>query len=220
MGLLMVFIVAVLINSQTGLAVFNLFKPEPEYVVLIDAGHGGMDPGKVGINGALEKDINLAISLKLKTYLEASNITVILTRDGDYALYKDSDNNKKRADLQARCDMVNEYDVDLVISIHQNSFTQASASGPQTFYYSKSVEGKALAEIIQEQFLDILGDKQNRLAKANDSYYLLLNTSCPVVIVECGFLSNWEEAALLGDEDYQSQVALVIHNGIMKYLNN
>lgn len=189
-------------------------------VVVIDAGHGGNDPGKIGIDGTLEKDINLKIAMKLKKYLEASDVAVVLTRDDDNGLYSARDNRKKMADMTKRCDIINKAKPALTVSIHQNSYHQEGISGGQVFYYKKSEKGKKLAETIQERFDFLLGDKNTRLAKPNDNYYLLLHVRTPIVIVECGFLTNSRESKLLNDKDYQDRVAWTIHMGIMSYLNN
>ena len=168
-----------------------------KYIVCVDPGHGGTDPGKVGINGQLEKDINLAIAKKLKTYLEASDVTVVLTRDKDMGLYSSGDAHKKMADMRKRCQLIGEAKPDLVISIHQNSYHEEAIRGGQVFYYKTSVRGKQLAQILQERFDYVLGDANKRQAKANDNYYLLLHVKEPIIIAECGFLSNWEEAEKL-----------------------
>ena len=161
-----------------------------KYIVCVDPGHGGTDPGKVGINGQLEKDINLAIAKKLKTYLEASDVTVVLTRDKDMGLYSSGDAHKKMADMRKRCQLIEEVKPDLVISIHQNSYHEEAIRGGQVFYYKTSVRGKKLAQILQERFDYVLGDANKRQAKANDNYYLLLHVKEPIIIAECGFLSN------------------------------
>lgn len=188
-------------------------------VVVIDAGHGGNDPGKVGVDGSLEKDINLQIAKQLKAYLEQSDVEVILTREDDNGLYSSSDSQKKMADMKKRCDIIEQASPEIVVSIHQNSYHQEEISGGQVFYYKGSEKGKKLAEILQKRFTYVLGGKNKRIAKANDNYYLLLHVKCPIVIVECGFLSNWEEAKLLGTKDYQDRMAWTIHMGIMEYLN-
>ena len=188
-------------------------------VVVIDAGHGGTDPGKVGVDGSLEKDINLAVAERLKTYLEQDDVKVIMTRETDTGLYSDTDSRKKMADMRNRCEIIEESGADLVVSIHQNSYHEESVSGGQVFYYRDSSKGKALAEILQDRFDYVLGDQNRRLPKANGNYYLLLHVKCPIVIVECGFLSNRKEAALLNSGEYQDKLAYTIHMGIMEYLN-
>lgn len=197
----------------------NAVMEREKTVVVLDAGHGGNDPGKVGVDGSLEKDINLKIALKLKEYLEASDVEVILTRDSDTGLYGEKENRKKMADMKKRVEIIEKVSPDIVVSIHQNSYHQEEISGGQVFYYKRSEKGKDLAEIIQKRFDFILGDKNTRLAKGNDSYYLLLHVKCPIVIVECGFLSNWKEASMLNDTEYQDRLAWTVHMGIMEYIN-
>ncbi len=194
-------------------------SPAASPVVVLDSGHGGWDPGKVGIDGSLEKDLNLAIALKLKNYLEASGVTVIMTRDGDYGLYDERDSNKKSADMANRCKLINDAAPALTVSIHQNSYHEEPIHGGQVFYYKKSQQGQQLAEIIQKRFDYVQGQTNTRVAKANDNYYLLLHVRSPIVIVECGFLSNASDAANLNSEDYQDRLAWTIHMGIMEYLN-
>lgn len=188
-------------------------------VVVVDAGHGGTDPGKVGVDGSLEKDINLAVAERLKTYLEQDDVKVIMTRETDTGLYSETDSRKKMADMKKRCEIIEESGADLVVSIHQNSYHEEPVSGGQVFYYRDSSKGKALAEILQDRFDYVLGDQNRRLPKANGNYYLLLHVKCPIVIVECGFLSNRKEAALLNSGEYQDKLAYTIHMGIMEYLN-
>ena len=187
--------------------------------IVVDAGHGGDDPGKIGAAGTREKEINLAIGQKVKAFLERYGCTVTMTRTTDAALCDDSTENKKQQDMKNRCRIIDETGADLTVSIHQNSYHQEEVSGAQVFYYRKSEKGKRLAEILQKRFDYALGDQNRRKAKPNDSYYLLLHVKCPIVIVECGFLSNWKEAALLKTEEYQDRVAYTLHMGIMEYLN-
>lgn len=188
-------------------------------VVVLDSGHGGMDPGKIGIDGSLEKDINLQIAERLKMYLEASDVDVIMTREDDRGLYEESDDSKKMADMKNRCKKIEEANPDLVVSIHQNSYHQEPVCGGQVFYYKTSERGKRLAEILQRRFDFVLGEKNTRQAKPNGNYYLLLHVKQPIVIVECGFLSNWKEAAALNSAEYQDRLAWTIHMGVMEYLN-
>ncbi len=197
--------------SRRILISFGLFPPP---------GHGGNDPGKVGVDKSLEKDINLAITLKLKEYLEQSDVEVILTREDDRGLYTEKAHSKKAADMKKRCQIIEAAKPEIVVSIHQNSYHEESVSGGQVFYYKGSEKGKRLAELIQERFDYVLGKGNRRQVKANDNYYLLLHVKCPIVIVECGFLSNWEEAKMLNSPEYQDRLAWTIHMGIMEYLNS
>lgn len=187
--------------------------------IVIDPGHGGRDPGKVGVNGALEKDINLEISLKLKKLLEQNNFNVIMTREEDIGLYSETDSNKKRTDLNNRINIINSSEAAFAVSIHQNSFGEEYVKGAQAFYHAESAEGKKLAEILQEQIKETIKDGNHRRAKSNTSYFMLKKTACPLVIVECGYLSNYNEASLLVKGDYQEKMAWAIHLGIMKYMN-
>lgn len=187
--------------------------------IVLDPGHGGKDPGKVGTTGCYEKDINLQITEKLKMFLEMEGIWVILTRDGDYGLYSETDSNKKMADMKNRVRLIEENAPDLTVSIHQNSYPEEYVKGAQTFYFSGSGESKKLAGFIQERLVTTLDKENHRKEKTNDSYYLLKNTPCPTVIVECGFLSNDTECRLLETDYYQEKVAWAVYMGIMRYLN-
>lgn len=187
--------------------------------VVVDAGHGGKDPGKVGVTGCYEKDINMQIAEKLKGFLEMEGIEVVFTRDDDYGLYSEMDSNKKSADMRNRVSLIEETNPILTVSIHQNSYTDESIKGAQTFYYSGSEESKKLAGNIQTRLVNTLDKENHRKEKTNDSYYLLKNTTSPIVIVECGFLSNTEECKALESDYYQEKVAWAIYMGIMQYLN-
>lgn len=189
-------------------------------LIVLDAGHGGFDPGKVGTAGTLEKEINLAVVQELKELLEQNDIRVILTRTDDEGLYSESDKNKKTADMRARVAVLDEAAPLLAVSIHQNSFTDSASRGAQVFYYEDSEVGKQLAETIQEAVKRELGDGNHRVAKPNSSYYMLKKSSCPLVIVECGFLSNPEEEQLLRTPEYQRKMAYAIHLGILEWLNH
>lgn len=186
--------------------------------VVIDAGHGGSDPGKIGVNDALEKDINLEIALKLKKIMEQNNIKVIMTRETDQELCSDEAVNKKAEDMQKRCKIIEESDALFTISIHQNSYTSPEIRGAQVFFYGQSEKGKELAEILQATLIEQIDPENHRQAKANESYYLLKKTPTPTVIVECGFLSNPSEAELLTHSDYQDQLANAIYSGIETFL--
>ena len=217
LGLVMLLMIS-LLASQGLEAVAEAGSAAEKKVVVLDAGHGGSDPGKVGINNALEKEINLAIAGKVKAKLEAAGIEVLMTRENDDGLYQANDKNKKVSDLNARCRLIEKSGAEITVSIHQNSYHDSSISGPPVFYYKDSKEGQQLAEILQASF-DGVVEKNTRKAKANDNYYLLLHTKCPVVIVECGFLSNPGEADLLITDDYQEKVSDAICKGILGYLN-
>ncbi len=193
--------------------------PETPVTVVLDAGHGADDSGKVGINQVFEKDINLEIAKYTKELLEKEGIHVVMTREDDSPLYQPSDSNKKLADMKKRIQTMSDCNADIAVSIHQNSYTQESVKGPQVFYYKDSAEGKKLAASIQEAFDLVIGEENTRTIKPNGEYYLLVHSPMPLVICECGFLSNWEEAKLLSTPEYQKSVAEAVAHGIMQYLN-
>lgn len=190
-----------------------------EYTVVLDAGHGSSDSGKVGINGVLEKDINLSISKKTKKYLEKKGIRVVMTRDKDESLVEGENGNRKVQDMKARVKRINDTKPDLAVSIHQNSYHEESIHGAQVFYYEHSESGEKDARILQEALLAVDPDN-TRQVKANTTYYLLKRTEVPILIVECGFLSNQEEAEKLASEDYQKEIAKAIANGIESCLKD
>ena len=188
--------------------------------VVIDAGHGGTDPGKVGVDGSLEKDINLKIARKLQKFLVMADVDVVLTRESDAGLYDESVPNKKVQDMKNRVSIIEEKEPDLTVCIHQNSYHEEYVHGAQVFYYAGSEESKELAQRIQQVMTIDLDSDNTRQAKANDSYYLLKKTSSPIVIVECGFLSNYEEAQKLSSDIYQEKAAWAIHLAILQHLND
>jgi len=192
-------------------AAFSVEKESTGIMVIVDAGHGGSDGGKIGVNGAVESEINLQIARLVQEKLESKGIQVYMTRKDEYGM---AETNSQ--DLKARTEWINEKKPDLVISIHQNSYTDASVKGAQVFYYESSEEGKQAAEIMQET-LSVLDQTNTRTVKANSSYYLLKKTKVPVIIVECGFLSNPEEAEILVNPDYQKKISEAIFSGICKY---
>ncbi len=193
---------------------------DKKFTVVIDAGHGGFDSGKVGVDGTLEKDVNLEIAKKLESLLLSADIHVIMTRHEDTGLYTESSENKKRQDMQNRALLMNESDADCIISIHQNSYPEESIDGAQVFYYTNSEEGKTLASLLQHNLIQKADPQNHRTEKANDSYFLLKKVSAPVVIAECGFLSNLEESKKLVDDTYQQKLAWAIHLGILQYLHH
>lgn len=222
--LALVLLASFLTTDQSVRVMKNVFLPEKvveekQLVVVIDPGHGGRDPGKVGVNKALEKDINLSVAKRLRDLLELNDIKVIMTREEDIDLYTGTGGSKKVADLSKRVEIIHSSNADMAISIHQNSFTSPEIRGAQVFYYSKSEQGKQLATILQEQLKTTLADGNHRMAKSNNDYFMLRKTQCPFVIVECGYLSNPREAALLLEGDYQEKLAWAIHLGVIRYIN-
>lgn len=219
------FLCVLIVIGYMGMTVTNEVEPAmtmpiEQSTIVIDAGHGGFDPGKVGVDGQKEKEINLNIAKKLQSYLELSGVKVIMTRIDDDGLYEESDENKKRVDLKKRIEIANEADAQVFVSIHQNSFPESKYKGAQVFYHKNSEEGKNLAVYIQANLKENLDVTNKRKSKSNESYYILKQSNIPAVIVECGFLSNYVEAKNLELDLYQQKVAWSIYMGIIEYFNN
>jgi N-acetylmuramoyl-L-alanine amidase CwlD len=205
-------ILANLINSIGNETKPTFSMPLSNKIILIDAGHGGWDPGKVADNNIFEKDINLEIAKKLQEYLEQSGAFVFMTRVEDEAL-----SDKKVKDMIKRKEISNSTSADMMISIHQNSFSQEKVKGAQVFYYKESESGKKLAEFIQTEIKKNIDENNNRVAKTNSDYYILRKIKIPSVIVECGFLSNNNELEKLTSNEYQNKIAWAIYLGILDY---
>lgn len=188
-------------------------------LIVLDSGHGGSDPGKIGVNQAKEKEVNLAIAKRIKKKLEKKGWNVVMTREKDEMLGDAQAGNKKIHDMKARVELINKTMPKAAVSIHQNSYQDEQICGAQVFYYSHSEEGKRMAEIMQKALL-MVDEDNTRQAKANDTYYLLRRTEVPTIIVECGFLSNPEEAANLIDPKYQKKMAEAIAEGILACVGN
>lgn len=192
-------------------------------VIIIDPGHGGMDPGAYSKDGILEKDINLNIAKFLKGYLQQSGAKVIMTRDKDISLHNDNDKTvreKKRADLLNRKNKVNSSGADLFISIHQNYFSESKYKGAQVFYCKDNRQGQILAEIMQNEIRNNLDSENKRVPMQIDqSKILFKDLKVPAVLVECGFLSNSSEAKLLNNEDYQRKLAFSIYLSVSQFFD-
>lgn len=202
----------VILSRKLSQVVTSEIERVDKQIIVIDPGHGGNDPGKVGVNGALEKDINLQIGKKVKQKLEEQGFSVVMTREDDEIT------EGKLADMKRRVALIEEINPIFVVSIHQNSYTDASVRGAQVFYYTESEEGKEAAEIIQQELWE-MNPNDTRNVKANSDFYLLKKTSVPTIIVECGFLSNPEEAESLLLNEYQEEMSMAICTGIIKYLD-
>lgn len=198
---------------------------EPELpVIIIDAGHGGVDGGSSGADGTVEKDINLSIALKLRDMLEFYGYETVMIREDDRSIHSedaDTIREKKVSDLHNRLNIINSTDNCLFISIHQNYFEQSKYSGTQVFYSPNNSESEKLAQVMQETIVDMIqNDNTRQIKQAEKSLYLLYNAQKPAIMIECGFMSNEKELSLLKSDDYQKQMALSITNGILKYTQN
>lgn len=195
---------------------------ENELIVVVDAGHGGEDSGAVA-NSLLEKDINLEIALKLRDMLEASGIEVKMIRESDISIYDTASGTireRKVSDLKNRVEIVNSNKKHILVSIHQNKFEQSKYSGAQMFYSTNNDKSQILAESIRKSITGLIQPNNTReLKKGGNDIYLLNKSTVPSVIVECGFISNPEEAKNLSDKEYQSKMAFAIYCGILEYKN-
>ena len=195
--------------------IIKLSSPKAQYTVVIDAGHGGIDGGSVGINsGTTEAELNLQYALTLQKYLSDFGFDVIMTRTSSGGLYNPFASNKKRDDMQKRKAIIENANADFVISIHMNSF-KGDANGAQVFYGNNDAPSKLLASNIQKYFIKYLHDAKS--SPAIGDYYVLNAIKCPSVLVECGYLSNAQEETLLLSEDYKKEVCYCILLGILEY---
>jgi len=186
-------------------------------VIVIDAGHGGIDAGVRGITTeAKESDINLAIAKKLKGYFQEAGFKAVMTRKTNAGLYGTSGKGFKMRDMKKRKQIIADNNADMVISIHQNFCPIPSKRGGTVFFDKTSESGKALADSIQSVLNGLNEDIKKNEALAGD-YYMLKCTENPSVIVECGFLSNTEDEKLLNDAEYQKQIAYAIFKGAVAY---
>ena len=227
--IIFVFIVSLLssffifeINQETK----NVIKylPVMNKVIILDAGHGGIDPGSLSDDESiLEKDINLQITLKLKELLESSGAIVFLTREEDVSLYEEGEGKTTREkyneNLKNRKKIIKESDADMFISIHLNKFEQEKYYGAQTFYPEGDENSKKMANYIQTELKRVVDNTNNRKIKSSNDLYLLTENEIPSVLIECGFLSNKKEANLLTKTEYQDKIAWSIYVGIQQYFS-
>lgn len=197
---------------------------ERNHTVVLDAGHGGEDGGASSASGIFEKDLNLDIVMKIGDYLERCGISVVYTRTEDILLYDRNENyegRKKILDLAARLKMARECENAVFVSIHMNAFPQKQYSGLQVYYSPHHPLSQILASTVQENAKTYLDHTNKRkIKKANSSIYLLDRLEKPAVLIECGFLSNEDEAQKLSGQEYRKQLALVIGKSIMECLEN
>ncbi|WP_242967914.1 N-acetylmuramoyl-L-alanine amidase CwlD [Tepidibacter mesophilus] len=217
----MVFCIIYLTNYNISKNTINM--PVTNKVIIIDAGHGGIDPGALG-KSSLEKDINLKIALKVRSLLEESGALVILTREKDESLYIEDGNKsirqKYNENLRNRKQLIKESKADMFISIHLNSFSQSKYYGAQVLYPKNDEYGKQLAIFIQEEMRRVIDKNNDRQAKQRDNLYLFKGNEVASALIECGFLSNSNEEKLLKTDEYQDKIAWAIYAGIQKYFNS
>lgn len=223
-------IISALISLIFIIPMLNSDPPPPYYdvskikmpTVIIDAGHGGEDGGCEGY-GLVEKDLNLDISLRLASLLRSNGINVVLTRETDVLLYdrnEDYEGRKKVLDLRKRLEIGESFEDAIFISVHMNYFPESKYSGLQVWYSKNDERSYSLANMIQSSVISSIQVSNTRKVKeATSSIFLLDNLTCPAVLIECGFLSNPEEARALGDESYRNQLTEVIFQAVMDYIS-
>ncbi len=180
-------------------------------LIVVDAGHGGFDPGTIGVTGTEEDGLNLLVANHLRELLESNGAKVIMTRTNENAIAETKD-----ADMAKRRQIITDSGSDIVVSIHMNAFSDSSVSGPLVIFMQGSVKGEKLATSIQQNLLDELAPEQQNSARSGD-LYILRSGWQPCVIVECGYLSNEKEEQLLVQDDYQRKLAEAICGGINYY---
>jgi len=197
----------------TPIAVQAHQMPLSRKIIVLDAGHGGWDPGMVA-GKVEEKHINLSIVQKLQTFLEQGGATVIITRIDDSDLAR-----SKSGDMNARRLIANTSHADIFVSIHQNAYASSSVKGAQVFFFNESDNSQKLATHVQDRIREFVDSGNKFSPKANSNYYVLKQTEMPAVLVECGFLTNYNERQRLNNEEYQEKMAWGIYLGIVDYFN-
>ena len=191
-------------------------------VIVLDAGHGGLDSGAVGVNGTLEKDVNLSIVRILRDMLELSGFDVVLTRSEDISIYDagvEGIRNQKLSDMDNRLEIVQSYPDSIFLCIHQNNYTDPQYFGGQMFYNNNNPNNRTLAQIMQNKFAELQPGNDREIKLSGDELFLLKSNQNPSLMIECGFLSNPDEEARLSTWEYQQQVAFTIFGGVMEYID-
>lgn len=188
--------------------------------VILDAGHGGEDPGAVD-NGLIEKDLNLSVTLKLDEILRCFGYNTALTRNDDVLLYNEGEEERKKYhDVRNRASFAEGFEDAIFISIHMNKFSAEYCKGLQTFYSNNNPQSKVLAEYVQENSRTLQNYNKRVIKSGDDTIYLLDNLNMPAILIECGFISNLDEALLLSDDDYQVALAFTLYCGISEFLES
>ncbi|MFR5131714.1 MAG: N-acetylmuramoyl-L-alanine amidase CwlD [Terrisporobacter sp.] len=220
----LVIVIVSVIEVKTASEEVIKIMPITNKTIIVDAGHGGIDPGSMTDDQSVkEKDVNLKITKKVKELLEASGAMVILTRNDDTSLYTEQAGKtirqKYNENLKNRKKIIQESSADMFISIHLNKFQESKYYGAQTFYPAGKEDDKQLATYIQGELKRVVDKTNNRKIKSTNDIYLIKDNEIPSTLIECGFLSNDKEAKLLNDEEYQDRIAWSIYVGIQKYFS-
>lgn len=191
-------------------------------VIVLDAGHGGLDSGAVGTTGVLEKDVNLSIVLALRDMFEMSGFEVVLTRDEDISIYDpgvEGIRNQKLNDMDNRLEIIQKYPDSIFLCIHQNNFTDPKYFGGQMFYNNNNPQNRTLAQIMQNKFAQLQPGNGREIKLTGEELFLLKSNKNPSLMIECGFLSNPEEEQKLSTWEYQQKVAFTIYGGVMEFID-
>lgn len=194
---------------------------ERKHCIIIDPGHGGVDGGATSCTGILESTLNLEISLRLNDLFHLLGFDTRIIRTGDISVYTKGETiaQKKISDLKERVRIVNETENAILVSIHQNNFSDSRYSGAQIFY-SSTAQSKQLAEQLQTAFKETINQGSNRMCKKSNGIYLMEHINKPGILIECGFLSNPEEESKLKRPEYQKQLSCVVAATISSFLSN
>ncbi len=225
-ALLALFISVLLLSIKLGFfknapKILDAFSDnEKEYVIVLDAGHGGVDTGASGVVGEYESTLCLELTQKVYSFLNMHSNKVVMTRTDDKLLVsKNSNLSRKQSDLAGRVEFTNEYKDAIFISIHMNTYPLESCRGTQIFYSPNNSESKVLADIVSSNIkLSLQPDNTRANKEAGTNIYVLNKLNVPAILIECGFISNYEEAKLLNDEEYQNKLAAVISESITEYI--
>ncbi len=221
----LIIISVLIVTALTFLLCFGALAANPtddtlanKIKIVLDAGHGGVDGGVLGINtGVKESELNLKVVKKLEGYLLSAGMNVVLTRSTDAGLYGIATTNLKRKDMEKRKEIINKANPDLVISVHMNKYSVSTRRGAQVFYKDGSEGGKVLAKSVQESF-NAMSEASRKCSALTGDYYILNCSEYPSIIAECGFLSNPEDETLLVSDEYQDSIAYAIFKGVIGYL--
>lgn len=215
-----IFISATYLCSETTSVIAEMIPMERQNTIVIDAGHGGEDGGATSCSGKLESVFNLEISLKLNDLMHLLGYDTVMVRTTDCSVYTEGNSiaQKKVSDLKQRVKLVNETENAVLVSIHQNTFSDSRYSGAQVFYGAAG-DSRGLAEALQQSLIQMLNPGSSRQCKPADGIYLMQKIECTGILIECGFLSNPAEEAKLRDGDYQKKLCCVIAASIGNFLD-
>lgn len=222
-SMLLLFTALQFIILNLGISNVNGSNIDGSYTVIVDAGHGGEDGGAIATDGTYEKDYNLDIAVKLEKILKVYNINVIMTRTEDTMTCDKglvTQREKKVSDIRNRLKMIKSSAKPIFVSIHQNKFSDSNQKGAQVFYSPNNIKSKILADSIQNSISSTVQINNKRKTKPSGTeIYLLYHSTVPSVLVECGFLSNEEDLFNLKNDDYRTEIAFIIADGIIKFIN-